>query len=153
MFFLSVPHTPHPFSLRRRKGRMREEEQTQFHFLPCPLIPTPSVYICARTHPHTHTQISAKVDTLTPVKLDSERPNYSVCVLAQLLKRARDLNLEFSYSFKIGSCRSVLCRKPRGLSWVRFSHPVKKTQRFRPHCEGINNKETALKSSILIAES
>lgn len=122
---------------------MLEEKQTHFHFLPCPLIPTPN----------TRTHIPAKVDILAPVKLDSERPNHSVCVLAQLLKRARGLNLEFSYSFKIGSCRSVLCRNPRGLSWVHFSHPVKKTQRFRPHCEGINNKETSFKSSILIVES
>lgn len=130
---------------------MPEEQQTHVHFLPCPLIiPTPSTH--AHKHTHAHTHIPAKVDILTPVKLDSERPNHSVCVLAQLLKRARDLNLEFSYSFKIGSCRSVLCRKPRGLSWVCFSHPVKKTQRFRPHCEGINNKETSFKSSVLIVE-
>uniref|UniRef100_A0A673V6Q4 Uncharacterized protein n=1 Tax=Suricata suricatta TaxID=37032 RepID=A0A673V6Q4_SURSU len=71
------------------------------------------------------------VEILSPVKLDSEKSNRSVFWLS-CSKRLRCLNLEFSHGFKIESCRSVPCRNSRGLPWVCFSHPVKKTEGFRP---------------------
>lgn len=115
-------------------GRRSKQISTSF--------PAPQMYNPQHTHMHTHPGLRFFL-------LWNWIPKGQTILAVFWLSCSKGLwclNLEFSHGFNIGSCRSVPYRKPRGFPWAWFSHPAKKTERFRLHCEGLCRKERKLKS-------